>query len=511
MSSSSFSWVTRKISGPIPAPRQGHAAAVVEKKVYIFGGSSGSGFGGQHSDSTSDPIYLNDLFLLKVGVQVAWERLQQLGDIPCARDGHTLSALGSVLYLFGGSNYPESEECLEGLYAYDIGTLSWELCPTQGRQPKVLGHSTAVVGDTLYIFGGIHHGIASDALYILNTGNLTWTPLKASGKPPPARCDHACTVIGEKFYIMGGNGGEKLWYNDLHVFDTVTLKWEAVNVLGHLPHARSLHTICAHHGKDIYLFGGSNDKAKVPTPFEDVYKLSMSKLKWKKLQCSGSGPERRLGHIAVLVCGQLIICGGMNDQKDFNDVCILQTRSALKHLPTEMAGTDLSSSQSSDTSGPLSTYELSIPVPAPYRPIFPAITEPSKPQDFDDVKASFVKRVEDLFEDISNKFAELETQKEALKNAVEAFQEEKRAHIELFEKQQKELEEMIDKHRIENEGWINARKEELKEEKKQLEIDKRQLDEDRQKLRQEREEFKQKIEAIEKLGSGARHTMNGSD
>ena len=29
----------------------------------------------------------------------------------------------------------------------------------------------------------------------------------------------------------------------------------------------------------------------------------------------------------------------------------------------------------SDTSGPLSTYELSIPVPAPYRPIFPAITE----------------------------------------------------------------------------------------------------------------------------------------
>ena len=31
------------------------------------------------------------------------------------------SALGSVLYLFGGSNYPESEECLEGLYAYDIG------------------------------------------------------------------------------------------------------------------------------------------------------------------------------------------------------------------------------------------------------------------------------------------------------------------------------------------------------------------------------------------------------
>ena len=45
--------------------RQGHAAAVVDKKVYIFGGSSGGGYGGQHSDTTSDPVYLNDLFLLQ--------------------------------------------------------------------------------------------------------------------------------------------------------------------------------------------------------------------------------------------------------------------------------------------------------------------------------------------------------------------------------------------------------------------------------------------------------------
>ena len=33
------------------------------------------------------------------------------------------SAAGSVLYLFGGSNYPESEECLDGLYAYDVGKI----------------------------------------------------------------------------------------------------------------------------------------------------------------------------------------------------------------------------------------------------------------------------------------------------------------------------------------------------------------------------------------------------
>lgn len=511
MSASTYSWVTRGVSGPIPAPRQGHAAAVVDKKVYIFGGSSGSGYGGEHSNTTSEPVYLNDLFLLRVGLQITWERLQQLGDIPCARDGHTLSAVGSVLYLFGGSNYPESEECLEGLYAYDIGTVSWELCPTQGRQPKVLGHSTAIVGDTLYIFGGIYRGNATNDLYMLSTGNLTWTQLKASGKSPPPRCDHACAVIGEKFYIMGGSGGEKLWYNDLHVFDTVTLRWDAVNVHGHVPHSRSLHTICAHNSKDIYLFGGSNDKAKVTTPFDDLHKLSLSKLKWKKINCGGSGPERRLGHCAVLIYGQLVIFGGMNDQKDFNDLCIFQTRAALKHLLPEVTETASPTLlQSSDILGPLSTYDLSIPVPSPYRPIFPAVTEPSKPQDFDSIKASFVSRVEELFEDVSNKYAELDTQKEALKNAVEAFQEERRAHIELYDKQQKELEEMIDKHRIENEEWISNRKEELREERNQLELEKRQLADDRERLRRETEAFNEKIEAIERLGTGASHTMNGS-
>lgn len=56
---------------------------------------------------------------------------------------------------------------------YFTGTLSWELCPTQGRQPKALGHTTAVVGDTLYIFGGIYHGTATNTLYMLNTGVLT--------------------------------------------------------------------------------------------------------------------------------------------------------------------------------------------------------------------------------------------------------------------------------------------------------------------------------------------------
>ncbi|EDO28608.1 predicted protein, partial [Nematostella vectensis] len=247
-----------------------------------------------------------------------------------------VSAVGSVLYLFGGSNFPEAEDCLDGLYAYDIGTLSWELCPTQGRQPKMLGQTTVAIGDTLYVFGGIYRGEANNKLYMLNTGNLTWTPLVTSGQIPPPRCDHACTVIGEKFYISGGSGGEKTWFNDLYCFDTVTLIWHYINAQGHLPFPRSLHTICAYHDKDIYLFGGTNDSAKGRSPFNDVFKFNLSKSKWKKLHCEGPMPDRRLGHCAIIIYGQMIVFGGMNDERDFSDVVILQTRAAAKQLPPAM-------------------------------------------------------------------------------------------------------------------------------------------------------------------------------
>jgi len=53
-----------------------------------------------------------------------------------------------------------------------LGTLSWELCPTQGYAPKALGHSTAAIGDTLYVFGGIYRGEAKNSLHMLNTGTF---------------------------------------------------------------------------------------------------------------------------------------------------------------------------------------------------------------------------------------------------------------------------------------------------------------------------------------------------
>ena len=58
----------------------------------------------------------------------------------------------------------------------------------------------------------------------------------------------------------------------------------------------------------------------------------------KKKNVWGWCTLREYNYQNVFCLPQLVIFGGMNDQKDFNDVCILQTRAALKHLPLEMTG-----------------------------------------------------------------------------------------------------------------------------------------------------------------------------
>lgn len=45
----------------------------------------------------------------------------------------------------------------------------------------------------------------------------------------------------------------------------------------------------------------------------------------------------------------MIVFGGMNDEKDYNDIAILQTRAAAKQLPPVMSGGLLSNLKPSDT------------------------------------------------------------------------------------------------------------------------------------------------------------------
>eukprot|EP00252_Welwitschia_mirabilis_P014029 TRINITY_DN3104_c0_g1_i4.p1 TRINITY_DN3104_c0_g1~~TRINITY_DN3104_c0_g1_i4.p1 ORF type:complete len:385 (-),score=80.42 TRINITY_DN3104_c0_g1_i4:338-1492(-) len=158
----SLEWVQLPITGSSPAPRCGHTATMVEKRLLIFGGRGGGG-----------PI-MGDLWALKglfeeENESPAWTQLKLQGQAPAARCGHTVTSGGTQLLVFGG---------------HGIG-----------------GWLTRY--DVYY----------NDCI-VLDRSSVQWKRLPISNEPPPARAYHTMTRVGSRFFLFGGYDG-KSTYGDM--------------------------------------------------------------------------------------------------------------------------------------------------------------------------------------------------------------------------------------------------------------------------------------------------------
>lgn len=152
----SLEWRQLPITGPSPAPRCGHTATMVEKRLLILGGRGGGG-----------PI-MGDLWALKGLFDEekelpAWTQLKLPGQAPAPRCGHTVSAGGHQLLVFGGH-----------------GTGGWL---------------------TRY---DIYH---NDCI-ILDRATVQWKRLLLNSESPPPRAYHSMTRIGTQFLLIGGYDGK---------------------------------------------------------------------------------------------------------------------------------------------------------------------------------------------------------------------------------------------------------------------------------------------------------------
>ena len=80
------------------------------------------------------------------------EEVEEVYNWPYQRYGHTVSAHGKNVYLFGGrnDNYP-----CNNLYVFDTQTYKWSRPSVTGDIPAARdGHSSCVIDNNMYIFGG---------------------------------------------------------------------------------------------------------------------------------------------------------------------------------------------------------------------------------------------------------------------------------------------------------------------------------------------------------------------
>lgn len=131
----------------------------------------------------------------------------------------------------------------------NLSGLVCNLHRTTGEEPHALvGATTTILGDKLYVFGGRVHSrtkpqLTSD-LYELDLIHRHWTKIDALGDIPPPRYFHSVCALGDsKLVCYGGmspatqtkNGTgaepqpEVVVMSDIHVFDVPTRKWTLIS------------------------------------------------------------------------------------------------------------------------------------------------------------------------------------------------------------------------------------------------------------------------------------------
>ncbi|KZV74942.1 hypothetical protein PENSPDRAFT_625398 [Peniophora sp. CONT] len=85
-------WEELSCIGYIPSPREGHAAALVDDVMYVFGGRG------------VDGKDLGDLTAFKISSK-RWFMFQNMGPSPGGRSGHAMASFGTRVFVLGGEAY----------------------------------------------------------------------------------------------------------------------------------------------------------------------------------------------------------------------------------------------------------------------------------------------------------------------------------------------------------------------------------------------------------------------
>ncbi|XP_034565078.1 rab9 effector protein with kelch motifs [Notolabrus celidotus] len=497
MALASGQWLEREMRGEAPSPRHGHAVAVAGNVAFLFGGASSIN---QEEDL---PVYFNDFYMLTVSPEdLLWEEIPQSGDVPLAREGHTLSVVKGKLFLFGGASRPNTSECLSGVYSFDIVSLTWDRLVVGGVSVRTLRHSSVAVGDNVYVYGGIVGGSPTDDLLVFNTVSLTWTPIRTHGSLPPALYGQSSALVGDQLFLFGGYDAGGDFCKDLHVLNTESLIWQKWEVKGESPAACSGQTLSAHHDKDIYLFGGkSTNEDGTETSLNDIHKLSIAKMKWKVPLYVGIPPARRHEHTAFILHSHLYVFGGKNEEQEFNDLKVMklinpsERQPVMKEILSEFGLQGISHSFT-PTKVPNVRYELSEAAPPNQARSTPTNAQVFVHRDFGAVRDQAMKMIQTAFSLLDQEFQKLDREKSELSKSAAALKRERDTHGAQRQQQQQELQEMLDRHRSQNEAWLRARAEENDRERRELCRLREEVQQEQERLKEEQSSMQKRNEHL---------------
>ncbi|XP_010866239.3 kelch domain-containing protein 1-like isoform X2 [Esox lucius] len=150
------------------------------------------------------------------------------------RSGHTAAVEGNTLFVWGGYMSTADNEVFlpnDEIWLYDLKSAEWEMYRMSGEVPPPMsGVCGSALGGCLYIFGGCDDNGQTNELYCVNLldGNYSWRKVRAeTGTPPSPRDKLCCWVFNNWVTYFGGYGHKKLddvWDDNSFNMDTASLE-----------------------------------------------------------------------------------------------------------------------------------------------------------------------------------------------------------------------------------------------------------------------------------------------
>lgn len=316
-------WTVKLEGGP---RRVNHAAVAFGDKIFSFGGyCSGDDF------DVKRPI---DVHVLDTRTN-RWRPVEKPSDnsphdnhTPYQRYGHTAVAYGGKAYIWGGRN--DSEGASSVLHEYDPVLNRWTAVKATGQVPAARdGHSACVFGKQMLIFGGFEEDFQrfSQETFAFDFETKHWSELKTWGHAPAWRDFHTTTVIGNRMYIFGGRSDQlgeyhsnrEIYFDKLKYLNLQDFMWYEPEVKGDKPTGRRSHSSWAYKDK-LYIFGGFSGINN--EHFNTLYEFNPATNTWSQMKPIGEGPTPRRRQCSIVVGGRVFLFGGTcpSDMKSINNI-----------------------------------------------------------------------------------------------------------------------------------------------------------------------------------------------